>query len=128
MNEKMHRRSRFDSVFWGRVLGVALVFLASFTVIQNFRLAEKQHELTICQQEFVTKFTNALKERTDAANVDRAAIDNLVYAITAATKDNDPNGFQKALAEYAATRKATDDQRAENPYPDTTLSEECNND
>lgn len=108
-----------------RVLGAVVAVVAAFTLIQNWSFNRYQNQVMQCQAEFAATVAQAIQGRAEATEADRQAIDNLVTSIADELDTDDRTGIKQALEAYTETRAASDAQRAQNPYPSTSLSERC---
>lgn len=104
-------RSRTDVV-----VGVLLLILAVISVSTMSVSLTSQERVVECQARFNEAFSNALRERVDAANQERAAQRQMLSAVL------DPNGTREtrlaALESYDKSLAEADTNRSENPLPD----------
>lgn len=97
-----------------------LLFAASLImVLASTYLGYKQYSYVHCQTLVNDSFVKALKARTDAAEADRNAMDQLVSDVSnAKTRDDSV----RALAKYRETRAKADADRRQHPLPEPASS------
>lgn len=102
-----------------RLLGAALVALSVAALAMSFVATTTQMTYTRCQAAVNDALIHAQRDRADAAQQDREALDRLVTDVLAAT---DRTKSRQALQDYVNARAAADAQRAAHPIPDPPSS------
>lgn len=96
-----------------RVLGIVVIILAIFTVVQGSYFAYENNQKSECQAQFNADFAKVLGLRAQWANEDKNAEIKLFTDLLAAK----PGGGRVILQKYLEVTARTDKLRAENPLP-----------
>lgn len=104
-------RSRTDVV-----VGVVLLILAVVSVSTMSVSLSAQERVVECQSRFNEAFSNALRERIDAAKNERGAQRDLISAML--DQNASPDTRRQALETYDQKLAEADTNRSENPLPD----------
>lgn len=110
-----HRR--FDVV-----VGTSVIILSILSVILASMAISRRGDQVACQSQYNAAVADALRARTEAANEDRTALTKLVSGVAQSKSSEDT---LRALNQYLATTRKTEQDRAETPLPDP-LREVCN--
>lgn len=116
---RMVRKLRFSNL---HLIGVILVILAAFTVVQGWYFLHKQGQTVDCQTRYNQAFLETLRARTDLSERDRKNNEEFIASWGA------PGGPDKALAaaiRYLETKAAIDAERNRFPYPDLNAEGKC---
>lgn len=105
-------RRRLAWLTTDHVIGVLVVLLAVLSVAFMAVSINRQEEAVACQARFNERFTAALRERSDAAAVERAAQRDLLTSVI--TPGDDHRG---AIQRYLDGLAAADAQRDATPLP-----------
>lgn len=96
-----------------RLLGIIIVCLAVFSVVQGSYYAYETNKQSSCQAQFNKDFAAVLQKRAQWADEDKAAEIKLFKDLLSAK----PGTGASILQDYLATTDRTDKLRAENPLP-----------
>lgn len=97
-----------------RIFGAFLLTASLGAVIQTYIASSAQRSYVECQAAWSQAYAMSTKERTEAATVDREALDQMIFAVYEAGSASESRA---AIATYIEARKSADRIRAEHPLP-----------
>jgi hypothetical protein len=97
----------------GLIIGVVILILAMFTVVQGTYYTHESRKKSACQAQYNADFSKALRLRAQWSSEDRAAEIQLWKNFLAAK----PGEGRAILQKYLDSVARTDKLRAENPLP-----------
>lgn len=112
-SELLH--SRTDAVT--RWLGVVVALLAIATVTQAYFANQRIANVAECQAEYNTRFTEAIRERTQLANEDRDALHNMLITLYRKRDASDKERL-RVFKHWVDTVQSNEQQRKLNPLPE----------
>ena len=98
-----------------RLLGVVVILLAVFTVLQTVLAADRLAAVTRCQAKFNADFARVSTIRADLADKDREALNGLLLTIY--QHRGDQALAKHAFAQWARHTQANENERADHPLP-----------
>lgn len=110
MIEKHDRTPRWSD---SRTLGIVLIVLAILTTLMSSITSYQAQEQARCFTRYNTEFVKAYTARANAADKDRASLNNLIISLT----NTDPAIRARVFSKYVEDIKATDRQREASPIP-----------
>lgn len=114
MTQLQERTAWLDSPGVTRLLKV----VAILSLLLAVGVGVQQARLTSCLAAYNEASNLSSRARTEAAEADRKAVDDMVKAIAEARRAPDPAGaVDQALGGYLQARAFADGQRAGNPLP-----------
>jgi hypothetical protein len=112
-------RARIVAWLDGRQANVAWKLMALAALVMSLFIAAKQYEMTGCQARYNEASNISQRARSEAATVDRVALDKLLVQVA-----EQPHSAIVAIRQYNQSRADADRQRAANPVPPSP-SETC---
>lgn len=94
--------------------------IALISLLVGLGVAVKTQQLAQCQAAYAEASNAASRQRNEAAEADRKALDDMVYAIVSAGGRPPAEAgavVGQALKSYLSARELADKRRAENPLP-----------
>ena len=107
------------------LIGLVVVLLAACTIAASVVVNARLEKATDCQAAFNAAYSDALAERTEAANNERAAQRELLQAIVhgqASDAEQRRAVARDAMTRYLERLRQVDQQRASNPLPETNCA------
>jgi dipeptide/tripeptide permease len=105
-----------------RIIGIVVLLLAIFTVVQNTRTSQRLSDVTSCQAKFNHEFAEVSTLRAALADQDRRALQDMLLALYQqrnASQDKRLRTFEA----WVATTERNDRARKQNPLPELPSGE-----
>lgn len=101
-----------------RVIGITVMVLSVISLIFSSYSGSKWYTYTKCQAKTNDALIQSSNARSQASDVDREALDEMVTSVLAIKPGEGGAKVRQALQDYVDKRAKADAQRAANPLPE----------
>jgi inorganic triphosphatase YgiF len=105
-----------------RIIGIVVLLLAIFTVVQNTRTTHHLNDVTACQADFNHEFAEVVTLRSKLGDQDRKALQDMLLALYR-QRNEDAKQRLRTFEAWVKTTERNERERKQNPLPELPSGE-----